>query len=91
MIVDIDRLSPDITSQLLDELPRHPCPAKVGCEPVAAAVRRKSVLKFRTLGLESWDKAPISLRKGANNVRFHVLEGCERPRDVSEMNNIFLI
>lgn len=30
---------------------------------------------------------PIILFKGANNVRFHVLEGCERPCDIKELNN----
>ncbi len=31
--------------------------------------------------------APIRLTKGANKVRFHILEGCERPSDKSELNN----
>ena len=30
---------------------------------------------------------PISLNKGANLVRFHVLEGCERPCDIPELKN----
>ena len=30
---------------------------------------------------------PIYLAKGANTVRFHVPEGCERPSDIIELNN----
>ncbi len=30
---------------------------------------------------------PISLNEGANVVRFHVPEGCERPCDIPELNN----
>jgi len=30
---------------------------------------------------------PIHLAKGANTVRFHVSEGCERPSDIKELSN----
>jgi hypothetical protein len=30
---------------------------------------------------------PLHLAKGVNNVRLHVVEGCERPSDIKEMNN----
>ncbi len=31
---------------------------------------------------------PISLTKGVNTMRFHVTEGCDRPCDIEELNNI---
>ena len=30
---------------------------------------------------------PLELDKGANAVQMYVLEGCERPRDIKELNN----
>ena len=30
---------------------------------------------------------PLPLTKGANTVRLHVMEGCERPSDIKELNN----
>ena len=43
VVVDIDRLPPDIALQLLDEFPGHAGAAKVGGEPVAAAMKPKLV------------------------------------------------
>ncbi len=30
---------------------------------------------------------PVHLAKGANTMQFHVVEGCERPSDIKELNN----
>lgn len=31
---------------------------------------------------------PLELKKGANVVQMHVLEGCERPCDIKDLNNL---
>ena len=48
MVVDIDGFSPNIASQLLDELAGHTCVAEMGSEPVAAAVWAEVI--FHSIG-----------------------------------------
>lgn len=43
MVVDIDCIPPDISPELLDELPRHPRPAKMGGKKVPTAMSTEMI------------------------------------------------
>ncbi|MDD1761475.1 MAG: hypothetical protein LUQ59_04520 [Methanothrix sp.] len=47
VVIDIDRLPHNITLELLDEFPGHAGAAKMGGEPVAAAMRAKARFQGR--------------------------------------------
>jgi len=45
VVVDIDRLAPDIAPQLLDELAWHAGAPEMGRKPMSAAMRAKALLQ----------------------------------------------